>query len=238
MEGSLLAQIVAVLAALALLVAPAAAEISVEIQKTEARSAGPRNVVVDVEGSIARKPGSPLRAWDPYTTVSIESLGISSFVSPAGTFVLHGVPVGSHIMQVSSHKYEFPVVRVDVNPESFEVTPTHYYVGSAFNDDLGPELYSSPAIEIPQLAKRSFFLQRQGFNILDFFKNPMMLMSAFSLLMVVVGPKLMENMPTDFDEEGNPIDKPAAEKILGHKAAAFAIEEAAREPKIKQITKS
>lgn len=191
---------------------------------------------VAVNGRIAREPGSKVRPWDPYTTVSVNSLDITTFVNSKGEFTLHGIPPGSHIIQINSFLYNFPYIRIDVSTDG-SIIPTLYFEGSDLSN-LGPDLLSAPSIEIFPTSSRNFFLQRQGLNILDIFKNPMMLMSIASLVMVIVGPKLLANMPTEFDADGNPIEKQKEDKIAGRDSARLAIKNSASEPKLKpEVTK-
>lgn len=124
-------------------------------------------------------------------------------------------------MDVHSRDHVFPSLRVDVvdpvsilpikqegdgeaapvaaAPETVVVYLTH---PSNKWSHLGAKIAASTAplsstdevkLSVSALGKRSFYEQRQGFDLLSFFKNPMILMGVLSMGLVFGMPYLMEN---------------------------------------------
>ncbi|KAG9572833.1 hypothetical protein KCU77_g12050, partial [Aureobasidium melanogenum] len=141
------------------------------------------------------------------------------------SFVFNNLEEGEWLLDVHSRDYVFPSLRVDVvdpvsilpikqegdgeaapvasTPETVVVYLTH---PSNKWSHLGAKIAASTAplsstdevkLSVSALGKRSFYEQRQGFDLLSFFKNPMILMGVLSMGLVFGMPYLMENM----DEE-------------------------------------
>lgn len=137
------------------------------------------------------------------------------------SFVFNGLEEGEWLLDVHSRDHVFPSLRVDVvdpvsilpikqegdgeaapvasTPETVVVYLTH---PSNKWSHLGAKIAASTAplsstdqvkLSVSALGKRAFYEQRQGFDLLSFFKNPMILMGVLSMGLVFGMPYLMEN---------------------------------------------
>ncbi|KAI5210732.1 hypothetical protein E4T39_00307 [Aureobasidium subglaciale] len=141
------------------------------------------------------------------------------------SFLFPSLQEGEYLLDIHSRDHVFPSLRVDV-VDSVSILPTHVagdeqaavvekpetvvvYLTHPGNkwSHLGAKIAASSAplasreevvrVAVSAQGKRSFYEQRQGFDLLSFFKNPMILMGVLSMGLVFGMPYLMENM----DEE-------------------------------------
>ncbi|XP_031481983.1 ER membrane protein complex subunit 7 homolog [Nymphaea colorata] len=107
-----------------------------------------------------------------------------TFVRPDGFFSFHGVPAGTHLIEVAALGYFFSPVRVDIsarNPGKVQAALTE--TRRSLN-----ELVLEP------LREEYYYEKREPFSILSLLKSPMGLMVGFMLVAVFLLPKLMENL--------------------------------------------
>lgn len=137
------------------------------------------------------------------------------------SFVFNNLEEGEWLLDVHSRDHVFPSLRVDVvdpvsilpikqegDSEAAPVTSTPetvvVYLTHPSNkwSHLGAKIAASTAplsstdqvkLSVSALGKRAFYEQRQGFDLLSFFKNPMILMGVLSMGLVFGMPYLMEN---------------------------------------------
>ena len=102
-----------------------------------------------------------------------------------GSFKLHAVAPGSYLLEVLDTQSVWPTVRLDVSATSGKAR-------ALLTHSRQPLPFPLP-LE-PILAKLTFFEKREGFNWSGMLMNPMVLMMGFTLLIMVVFPKMMENM--------------------------------------------
>ncbi|CAN6459572.1 unnamed protein product [Victoria cruziana] len=107
-----------------------------------------------------------------------------TFVRPDGFFSFHGVPAGTHLIEVAALGYFFSPVRVDIsarNPGKVQAALTE--TRRSLN-----ELVLEP------LREEYYYENREPFSILSLLKSPMGLMVGFMVVAVFLLPKLMENL--------------------------------------------
>ncbi|KAG0182362.1 hypothetical protein DFQ29_004602 [Apophysomyces sp. BC1021] len=92
-------------------------------------------------------------------------------------------------MEVQSIDYIFPQLRVDVQEEIVRAA----YTGLGSGWDSTGSTVNYP-VEWRAKAEAEYFMERQGFNVMGMFKNPMFLMLGFSAVMMFVLPKMMANI--------------------------------------------
>eukprot|EP00322_Chrysochromulina_rotalis_P015794 CAMPEP_0115847724 /NCGR_PEP_ID=MMETSP0287-20121206/10535_1 /TAXON_ID=412157 /ORGANISM="Chrysochromulina rotalis, Strain UIO044" /LENGTH=212 /DNA_ID=CAMNT_0003301577 /DNA_START=13 /DNA_END=651 /DNA_ORIENTATION=- len=102
-----------------------------------------------------------------------------------GSFKLHAVAPGSYLLEVLDTQSVWPTVRLDVSATSGKAR-------ALLTHSRQPLPFPLP-LE-PLVAKPTFFEKREGFNWAGMLMNPMVLMMGFTLLIMVVFPKMMENM--------------------------------------------
>eukprot|EP00249_Psilotum_nudum_P007304 c20464_g1_i1 orf=349-966(-) len=108
-----------------------------------------------------------------------------AFIRPDGYFAFHGVPAGTHLVEVVAMGFFFSPVRVDVSAR------LHGQVQATLTENrksLGEFLTLEP------LREEQYYEKREPFSLMGLLKSPMGLMVGFMLVAVVLLPKLMENI--------------------------------------------
>ena len=114
------------------------------------------------------------------------------FLRSDGSFVVSNLPSGSFILEVNCPKFEFPLVRIDINPKNDHirarrldlVKPNHVSQDSSL-------VY--PLILTPERTK-DYFEQKQPWNLSSILMNPMVLMLVLPASLMLILPKLMGSM--------------------------------------------
>jgi len=103
-----------------------------------------------------------------------------------GSFVFHALPPGGYHLEVYDTQRTWPTVRVDVSAKTqgkMRALLTHNRLPLPF------PIHIEPLVATP-----TFFEKREGFKISSILMNPMALMMGFTLLIMLVMPKMMANM--------------------------------------------
>ncbi|ORX50968.1 hypothetical protein DM01DRAFT_1408949 [Hesseltinella vesiculosa] len=152
---------------------------------------------IRVEGNVATNGIlADVRQLNPTTTVSLSGMH-STLILANGSFVFEQVPPGSYLLEVNSIDFIFSKLRVDVK-EDGQVNGA--YAGNGIGwDNTG---YSVPyPFTFRARAHAEYFTEKQAFNMLAMFKNPMFLMIGFSAIMMFVMPKMMKNLDPEMMKE-------------------------------------
>ena len=110
---------------------------------------------------------------------------------------------GSHLLSIHARDHVFPAYRVDVsdaetsNPETPRVQLHQTFRGNEWGNK-GPRIGASEAggdgslsVSVAPSGRKEFYRQREGFNILSFLKNPMILMALVMGAMVFGFPYML-----------------------------------------------
>ncbi|KAG2193312.1 hypothetical protein INT46_008522 [Mucor plumbeus] len=141
------------------------------------------------------------------TRIVLNGAQYTAHIKSNGEFNIPHVQPGSYLLEVQSIEHVFPKIRVDVNEEN-EVQATYTGLGIDWNQRGYSVVYP---LEIQAKAETEYFMQRQGFNIMGMFKNPMMLMMGFSAIMMFFMPKMMKSLQNMDPEAANDISKSQAD---------------------------
>ncbi|KAG2188585.1 hypothetical protein INT44_001340 [Umbelopsis vinacea] len=150
-----------------------------------------------LEGSIEKNAMLPdLADLESTASVLLNGGEYSTFVQKDGRFIFPEVPSGNYFLEIQSVNYIFPKLRVDVGDDS---------VKGAFSS-LGSD-WATTGYEVTYpfvlkaKAPAEYFFKREGFNVMNMFKNPMMIMMGVSALMMFAMPKMMANIrPEDMED--------------------------------------
>eukprot|EP00735_Rhodelphis_limneticus_P001707 TRINITY_DN1236_c0_g1::TRINITY_DN1236_c0_g1_i1::g.26912::m.26912 TRINITY_DN1236_c0_g1::TRINITY_DN1236_c0_g1_i1::g.26912 ORF type:complete len:231 (-),score=72.44,sp/A5PJA8/EMC7_BOVIN/33.52/2e-19,DUF2012/PF09430.5/6.7e-22,CarboxypepD_reg/PF13620.1/0.24 TRINITY_DN1236_c0_g1_i1:821-1471(-) len=108
-----------------------------------------------------------------------------------GTFTIHMMTSGSHVVEVQSTEFYYPSMRVEVGEANLGSGKS---VRAWAMDETGKKsLTPYPLVFTPKF-KPNYFEVKEQFSYGVFLKNPMVIMMLFTGLMVFVTPKLMDNM--------------------------------------------
>ncbi|WWD16716.1 hypothetical protein CI109_101147 [Kwoniella shandongensis] len=193
---------------------------------------------VTISGQIAFSELFPRAALPPSSQVSLDYGSTRVWIKHDGSFEVHHVDEGEHILEALVPGYTFQPLLITITPETSSpsslvtpsspsddlsipispVEPTHQIHVQAFHPSrqpLPPTTASLPhPLVLAPLGKDNWFTPKGGMNVLGMLKNPMVLMMLFSGIMMFGMPKLIATMQ-DMDPE---IAKEAAEarkKVMG-----------------------
>ncbi|EME86129.1 uncharacterized protein MYCFIDRAFT_59341 [Pseudocercospora fijiensis CIRAD86] len=129
------------------------------------------------------------------------------------TFVFPDLPDASYLLTLHSRDFFFPPLRVDViaNPEenAQNISAWQTFRGNEWSNkghSFG-EGKDELKIDVIPAARKDFYQQRGGFNVLGFLKSPMILMALFSVVMIFGLPYLMDNMDPEAKAEFEEMSK-------------------------------
>mmetsp|Transcript_26401 Transcript_26401/g.105695 ORF Transcript_26401/g.105695 Transcript_26401/m.105695 type:complete len:221 (-) Transcript_26401:289-951(-) len=149
--------------------------------------AGATTRVYPVEGLVALRDRE---ATVPTTEVVLNGGEYRTLTRADGSFVFHDVKPGVYLLDVLSVDYFFSQVKINL-PKSAEQAGIqcleYAYPGAPKRSIAYPLRLVSPG-------KKQYFEQRERVGLHTVIRNPMLLMLGFTALMVVVMPKLMDNM--------------------------------------------
>ncbi|EIN13522.1 hypothetical protein PUNSTDRAFT_129200 [Punctularia strigosozonata HHB-11173 SS5] len=126
-----------------------------------------------------------------------------------GHFTIPNVEPGTYLLSILAHDHAFDKLRIDVpaadGSESLpEVRP---YIPGTVISNSAASLASVPLLAYPPTlaAKRrnDYFVERESFNLVGMFQNPMMMMMAAAGVLMLATPYLMKNMDPDSLKEFN-----------------------------------
>jgi len=104
-----------------------------------------------------------------------------------GYFILQDILPGTHLLEVVAVGAVFPALRVDISARH------QGRVRASYVDDQRRQL-AAPLLIEPVKKDVDYFEQRAQFNLAALLKNPMVWMVGITLFMMLVLPKMMENM--------------------------------------------
>ncbi|KAK4511288.1 uncharacterized protein ATC70_012503 [Mucor velutinosus] len=141
------------------------------------------------------------------TRIVLNGAQYTAHIQSNGEFNIPHVQPGSYLLEVQSIEHVYPKIRVDINEEN-QVQAAYTGLGIDWNQRGYSVVYP---LEIQAKAEAEYFMQRQGFNIMGMFKNPMMLMMGASAIMMFFMPKMMKSLQNMDPEAANEISKSQAD---------------------------
>lgn len=142
-----------------------------------------------VEGRI-KLPLKILQDGDlPTTEITLNGGEHRAFTRPDGSFRFHDVAPGVYLLDVWSTEYLFSQFKLNLPEQAEEpIRALEYmYPGAAKRPAAYP-------VDLRPHVKLEYFDKRQQPGLHTLFKNPMLLMMAFTMCMVVFMPKLMDSL--------------------------------------------
>lgn len=113
-----------------------------------------------------------------------------------GTFAFYNVPPGVHLVDVYSHTLMFSQIKCQLLEDSM-ANPTcieYAYPGANKQPIAHPLVLTAHATY-------EYFEQRPGFSVFSLLRNPMLLMMLFSIGMMYLMPKMMDNLEPEEKEK-------------------------------------
>ncbi|CUS15393.1 unnamed protein product [Tuber aestivum] len=146
---------------------------------------------LDVQGTFAPSPLLPNPSTlPPSTSLTLTTTGTAkrTLIRRDNTFSFHDVPEGSYLLDVQCQTHQFAPLRVDVNGQG-EVVVHQTFRGNEWRNKGEKKSYP---IEIQPVRPIDYYIVREGFNPTKLLGSPMVLIALFSLVMIVMLPKLMD----------------------------------------------
>jgi hypothetical protein len=112
-----------------------------------------------------------------------------------GTFAFYNVPPGVHLVDVHSHTLMFSQIKIQLLEDSMAAPKCIEYAYPGANK----QPISHPLV-LTAHARYEYFETRPGFSVFSLLRNPMLLMMLFSVGLMYVMPKLMENLEPEEQE--------------------------------------
>ena len=116
------------------------------------------------------------------------------------TFLFPPLDDASYLLTIHSRDYFFAPIRVDVTKTDGDASGQTLSAWQTFRgnewSNKGPQYGSAEdqlTIQVQASGQKDFYLERGGFNLIGFFKSPMILMALVSVVMIFGMPYLMEN---------------------------------------------
>ncbi|KAI0757075.1 hypothetical protein C8Q80DRAFT_76093 [Daedaleopsis nitida] len=156
-------------------------------------------LALDLKGRIQWNTACPGIGSLGQASVVLDNGKLRGGVTRDGSFVIPEVPAGTYVLSVLAHDHVFENMRVDVlDTETLpEVRP--YFLGTPLSP-TSPVTLPYP-IQLTAQRRHDYFTPRQSFNVIEMFKNPMMMMMLGAGVLVLLMPMMMKNMDPEVMEE-------------------------------------
>ncbi|CAZ80224.1 unnamed protein product [Tuber melanosporum] len=155
---------------------------------------------LDVQGTFAPSPLLPNPSTlPPSTSLTLTTTGTTkrTLIRRDNTFSFRDVPEGSYLLDVQCQTHQFAPLRVDVNGQG-EVVVHQTFRGNEWRNKGERKSYP---IEIQPVRPIDYYVVRESFNPTKLLGSPMVLIALFTLVMIVMLPKLMDQMDPEFKAE-------------------------------------
>ncbi|ODQ63450.1 hypothetical protein NADFUDRAFT_53121 [Nadsonia fulvescens var. elongata DSM 6958] len=135
---------------------------------------------------------SPKLIESTYFTLESNNTAIAdkkAFIQRNRDFAFHNVSVGSYVVNLHSINLQQLSYRINIEEDSVKVYD--YIAGNGW-ESLGHRV--PYPIEIPATPLINYEVPRETFSLIEMIKNPMILMSLASLVMVFALPNILNNL--------------------------------------------
>ena len=155
-------------------------------------SAAAATPTATIKGTLLLPDDTPVNM----TRVSLNAGEQQTYSRLDGTFAFYNVPPGVHVVDVMSHQFLFSQVKIQLLQDSMDAPKCIQYAYPGANKQpIGHPLV------LTATATYEYFEKRPGFSIFSLLKNPMLLMMVFSVGMMFLMPKMMENLDPEEQEQ-------------------------------------
>ncbi|KAG5865296.1 hypothetical protein JTB14_013792 [Gonioctena quinquepunctata] len=118
--------------------------------------------------------------WQANTRIHVNGGELIGFVRKDGSFTVHNVPAGSHVIEILNPEYTFEPARVEINSKG-------KYRARKVNHIKTSEVIVVPyPLRMKALGKTRYFQVREQWRITDVLFNPMIMMMVLPLFLIMV----------------------------------------------------
>eukprot|EP00002_Diphylleia_rotans_P029326 TRINITY_DN5965_c0_g1_i1.p1 TRINITY_DN5965_c0_g1~~TRINITY_DN5965_c0_g1_i1.p1 ORF type:complete len:211 (+),score=49.52 TRINITY_DN5965_c0_g1_i1:53-685(+) len=140
--------------------------------------------VSKIEGKIDFRTSK--HKGEEYIAVTLNGDAYYTLVKADGSFSFSNVKPGAYLLEVHSTAYMFRPIRVEVSAKTANKVKVSHVVG--------PQTQLSHPLKIMPDREMHYYEPRESYNFASLLSNPMVLMALFSGVMMLVYPKMLENM--------------------------------------------
>ena len=149
-------------------------------------------ITTEIRGRLLLPDNSPLNT----TRITINDGEYITYTKPDGSFIFYNLSPGIHLLHVQSHTHVFSQVKIQLLEAAMGSAKCIEYAFPGANKQAIPH----PLI-LTAHAKYDFFEKRQSFSLISTLKNPMVMMMLFSVVLMLIMPKMMENLDPEQQEQ-------------------------------------
>ncbi|KAH8378364.1 hypothetical protein KR093_010951, partial [Drosophila rubida] len=128
--------------------------------------------------------------WPIDIRIAVNGGEYLGFVRENGSFMVSGVPPGSHILESYHSDIYIPPLRVDISSRGKFRARKLSHIRPKQIIKLPYPLFLKP------LKRRKYFRVREEWNIMDYVLNPMVLLMVVPLLLMLILPRLISDPET------------------------------------------
>lgn len=143
-----------------------------------------------IEGRVNAPDKKPTNEWLTQTQVIVNGGEHVGLLKDDGSFVIHGLPSGSFVVEVVSPQFTYESARIDITTKGKLRARKVNYIQPALVNHLPYPLKLNPT------GAHRYFIPREQWRLADVLLSPMVLMMVLPLILIVILPKMMSDPET------------------------------------------
>jgi len=143
-----------------------------------------------IEGKVNPPDKKATNEWLTQTQVIVNGGEHVGLLRDDGTFVVHGVPSGSFVVEVMNPQFTYESARIDITSKGKLRARKVNYIQPALVTHIPYPLKLNPT------GAYRYFIPREQWRITDVLLSPMVLMMVLPLILIVILPKMMSDPET------------------------------------------
>jgi len=143
-----------------------------------------------IEGKVNPPDKKATNEWLTQTQVIVNGGEHIGLLRDDGTFVIHGVPSGSFVVEVMHPQFTYESARIDITSKGKLRARKVNYIQPALVTHIPYPLKLNPT------GAYRYFIPREQWRIADVLMSPMVLMMVLPLILIVILPKMMSDPET------------------------------------------
>ncbi|MGK3739676.1 MAG: hypothetical protein ACI8RD_004314 [Bacillariaceae sp.] len=141
---------------------------------------------IELEGRLEFPNSAPFNIT---TKITLNNGEYTTYSRTDGSFVIYNVPPGIHQLDIDSKTFHFGQIKIQLLEEAMDSPKCLEY---AFPG--APKRALKYPLVLNPKGTYQYFEAKKGFSIFSLLKNPMVLMMLFSVVLMVMMPKMMDGL--------------------------------------------
>jgi len=181
-----------------------------EIPSSSSRSAGSTSASTGgqgpplwnrIEGKLIAPMEKKTNEWLVSTQIMVNGGEHIGLLKEDGSFVVEGLPAGSHVIEVIHPHFQYETARVDITSKGKLRARKVNYIQPALVTHMPYPLRLNPT------GPYKYFIPREQWRIQDVLFSPMVLMMVLPLVLILILPKMMSDPETRKEMEAMQMPK-------------------------------